>query len=279
MRVFVSGASGFLASNLIRFLSSMEIAVWGSTSRPANEGLGCQKLFSYKLGESADQIDFTGIDVVIHCAHDFSPGHIDQNIEGTKNLFFKAQNQGVRRQIFISSYSAQPDATSEYGIIKFKLENFFLQQDQTVVKPGLIVGNGGLFSRIKKNVIRFPLLPLVDGGNGVVPLVGIQDLCRSVFKLIELDTSGQFYLFLQPLTRQCDMVRTIAKTEGKVVSVVNIPYKIAYGLLKLISFLPLGISLESLKSYHLTQNVTAHSSLGELLGHCMSLEEIIHAAR
>ena len=102
--------------------------------------------------------DLAGVETVVHLAYDRKAA-IELNVEGVKRVFNAAKEAGASRQIFVSSYSARPDALSEYGRLKYLLESFFLECGQTIVRPGLVIGNGGLFGRNMEKILHTPLMP------------------------------------------------------------------------------------------------------------------------
>ena len=54
-----------------------------------------------------------------------------------------------------------------YGKNKYDLEKWFLKIPHSkVIRPGLVVGNGGIYQRISGFVQRFKYLPLPGGGKG-----------------------------------------------------------------------------------------------------------------
>ena len=133
------------------------------------------------------------MDVVVHLAYDRKAG-IELNVEGVKRVFAAAAAAGVSRQIFVSSYSARPDALSEYGRLKYLLETFFLERGQTIVRPGLVIGNGGLFGRNMEQILHTPLMPLLNAGSDLLPVVAVEDLVTAMTTLLHREP-GAYNLF------------------------------------------------------------------------------------
>ncbi len=128
MKVFITGIHGFIAGHLSIFLRDQGYQVCGSTSRrsePPDRQSTPEKIYYHKLGEGFEGSMFAGMDVVIHCAHDFQKGALRRNIEGTLALAEAAKHQQVSKQIFVSSLSARPDAQTEYGKTKYAIEQVF----------------------------------------------------------------------------------------------------------------------------------------------------------
>ncbi len=183
MNIFVTGANGFLGGSLVRHLRQNH-QVHGSVR--SLEGHGANPcIVKMDLRNLSEKNLFAGQDVVIHCAHDFSHQSYEINLKGTKQLFYMAEEAGVTKQIFISSFSALPDAISIYGKTKYALERFFLEQNQTVIRLGLVIGNGGIFAKIARSVLKSPIVPLIDKGQDRVPILAITDFNLAMAEILQ----------------------------------------------------------------------------------------------
>jgi uncharacterized protein YbjT (DUF2867 family) len=130
------------------------------------------------------------VDCAIHLAHDFDgEDGAQRTIDSTLTVVAKLRGAGVRRQLFFSSYSAGEHAVSLYGKTKLAMERAFASQEDIVIaRPGLVIGEGGLYGRIREWAQRLPLIPLPDGGLGKVPVIGIRDLCERTLHLVTMTT-------------------------------------------------------------------------------------------
>jgi hypothetical protein len=98
---------------------------------------------------------FEGMDIVIHLAHDFGENMADMNIQATESIAESAEKAGVSKQIFFSSYSARPDAISEYGVIKYHLEQYF--QERPYYCELDLLSATGMFLKFINAVRRSPI--------------------------------------------------------------------------------------------------------------------------
>ena len=171
---------------------------------------------------------------------DFRRG-AETNVRGTIAWAEAAASAGVRRQVFISSPSALPDAPSEYGRIKYKLERWFLAAGQLVVRPGLVIGLGGLFGRQRAAVLRWPLVPLVGHGNQLTLVIALDHFVDAVARLIERGTPRETSLYYDDRPPMRAFVTAINQAAGRRTTIVTIPAGAAIGLARLARALRLPV--------------------------------------
>ena len=217
MKIFITGIRGFLGANLARTLEARGHRVSGSSSEATH-------IARLRIGEPVDPAIFADTDTVIHCAHDFLPGALERNVRGSRLILEAA---GGRRQIFMSSHSARPDAVSEYGIAKYRIEQEYLEAGQTVVRPGLVIGSGGMFGRHLEMIHRSRVIPLVDGGSDPVAVLALSDFSAAMARVVE--TGGQLVLNLfnrtEPTMRE--IVDTVLRLSHRGALIVPVPYGLA----------------------------------------------------
>lgn len=282
MKVLITGANGFIGSHLCAYYAARGFSVVACSRRPqalsAHSRPGCTEVL-VSLGSKPDPSLFEAVDIVFHCAHDFSPDGDSRNRDGTVELYQLAHAQKVQKQVFFSSFSAHQDAISGYGKVKFELERFFLQHQQWVVRPGLVIGNGGMFGRNVQQILSRRLLPIIDGGSGVIPVISIQDLLASVDQAVTRFPPGAYNLFNPDLVPLRTLMKTVMTVANHHAWLVSVPYKAALSALTLLKHLhiPSPISIDSLKGLKMNDACPHQSDLLTLLPQPSSLEEMIRA--
>lgn len=252
MNIFITGINGFIGKQLAEFLSSDQSnRITGSVS-----GRHQQKTYPIiDLNENFDSAIFQNIDLIIHCAYDLGPDSLKKNIDGTKLIMKKAQEMGVKRQIFISSYSAHSKAESQYGTSKYMIENYCREKNYIIVRPGLVMGHGGLFLKLSNIVEKFIIVPVIGRGQVKFPVILINDLVNSIRSIAYNELSGtEFNLFYPEQVTLMELLKTIAKSKKLKRLFVPIPLVFIYVGLWIANIvkLELPITLENLKGY--TQN-------------------------
>jgi nucleoside-diphosphate-sugar epimerase len=251
---------GFIGSNLREALAVRGHEVIGNRAR---------------LGEAVDPGLFDSVDVLVHCAHDFRAGQMETNVTGAR-LFFDAAREC--RRIFVSSHSARADAAGEYGTSKYQIEGFW--EGETIVRPGLVIGSGGLFGRYLKVIREARIIPLVDGGRDRVAVIGISDLCNALVNLVESGSRGSYNLFNETTPQMREVVETVLRLDERRAVLLPVPFGMALAGVRLGERVGLRMPIrsESLVSMRINRSVVHRSDLKELLSTEMGMEEAIARA-
>ncbi len=255
MNLFITGIHGFLGSAMEGYFRDKGHAVRGS-ARNAAEGV-----VALRIGESFDPAVFHGSDVVIHAAHDFTPGAKEKNLRGTRAWFEAASGA---RQVFLSSYSARPGASSEYGATKYAIEKMFLDAGQAVVRPGLVIGDGGLFAKQRAALRKTPIVPLIGGGTAPVAVIGVGHLLEALAVVVEHGRSGAFNLFYERQPSAREFVRAVKGGRGWILPV---PLALALGAAHAVQALHLPLPFDPGQIRALAANASSpwRPDLDELL--------------
>jgi nucleoside-diphosphate-sugar epimerase len=281
MNIFITGIRGFIAGHLSQYLKEQGCSVSGSTSQPGQserDQLFGGRVFSQRLGDPVEESIFSGMDVVVHCAHDFRRGALNKNVEGAIALAEAAKRQGVKRQIFISSLSSRPDAQSEYGRAKFAIEGYFKERAGVIIRPGTVLGEGGIFGKMVHLVKTFPVMPLLDGGNSQMFVIGLDDLCRSLYQVINgLVNKGEYNLYYPEKVTLKEMLLAIRHLCNSRTFLIPIPATFLLFPLTLLNKLKmkLPIDVENLRGFIKSQAMIYQSDLPKLLPASFSLEDVL----
>ncbi|WP_353411673.1 NAD(P)-dependent oxidoreductase [Arenicella sp. 4NH20-0111] len=265
MRILILGASGFIGSHLAKIASQNNhdvIALCRSGRVTGFQG-STQK---WHMGERLPDDLFTNVDCVIHLAHDFSKKQgAETTIKSTTEIINQAFTANVRRQLYFSSFSAHHNAESTYGKTKFLIEQSISNiPNTTVVRPGLVIGNGGLYANIARAVRLSPFIPLPDAGKATTPVIEIEKLCHESLKLCQ-NTRGvsEANLFEAEHVPLRTLVTSIADRLNKRVIIIGIPSWVLIYCFKIASFLrlPLPVNEDNLTGFLANQSIPHKSTL------------------
>jgi len=237
--IFITAIGGFLGSALGGGLAHRGHRVRGSIHRSQNAAGGATVRLA--LDEPFDAAVFAGCDAIVHAAHDFTPGAYDVNVRGTKAWAAAAAQAGVARQLFISSPSAQERTSSEYGRVKYTLERWFLENGHLIVRPGLVIGPGGLFARQRAALLRTPIVPLIGKGDQPTFVIGVGHFVEAVSRILETGTPRETTLFYEDCPPMRTFVTAVKEAAGQRAIVVTIPPAAAIGLTRLARALHLPV--------------------------------------
>ena len=134
-----------------------------------------------------------GVDAVIHCEWDLDRGPARQ-CHGEPTLMDAARRAGAVRQLFISTCSAHPAAVTERPD-QARRPQWMLDGRHAVARLGVTIGRGGIYRRMSDTLAQHRVVPLIDGGRGLVPIVGIADLGQALAAIVERGRTGLFHLF------------------------------------------------------------------------------------
>jgi nucleoside-diphosphate-sugar epimerase len=189
--VLVTGGGGFIGTALIRrFMAHGWRAIGCGRRQPAGAPNGSEWR-SYDLAWTAlpDEL-FENVDALVHAA--VVKENFELNVEGGTLLLEAAQRRRVKQIVFISSLAAHERAASQYGRQKYVLERLFESRGALVVRPGLVLGDGGLFASICAYLSRHRLLPLIGGGKQPLQTVFVDDLTEAIYGAVTRDLRGTF---------------------------------------------------------------------------------------
>jgi nucleoside-diphosphate-sugar epimerase len=224
--MMITGVTGFLGSALAQHLVSQGHTVLGTSRRARIQVKHLPpevRIEPLTLGGRISPGFFDDLDCVIHCAHDFSQDGLDRNVRGTKELFHWAKASGTRQQAFVSSYSGSKNAVTSYGIAKYQLERFFSEQNSLILKPGLVLGPGGMSGNVLLAAQKWPIFPAPGGSSARFPYVWLDDFVHIVTDAIESQRSGIVDVFYPEFTSLVELARLVRSETGRPFMICRVP--------------------------------------------------------
>jgi nucleoside-diphosphate-sugar epimerase len=227
--VLITGAGGFIARHLAQTLHAAGLRMLGASHSAATLP-GYDRIFPASLGETLlPALAAEPVDAVVHTALATGPDAYRLNVDGTARWLDEGRAAGVGLQILLSTLSAEAGALSDYGRAKWALEQRFAAANEVAFRLGVVVGDGGMYARIRSSATRLPLTPLLDGGRQLLYVVGIDALCTVLRDTIVSNGAGlrgRAWNLVQPepVTLRA-MVEAIQRQAGKRSLLVPVPTK------------------------------------------------------
>ena len=270
--VAITGANGFLGSALVDYFAVKGWNVVALVRNPTRFVIKQKKVSAkqYDMSEPLAEDILKNTDALIHAAYikqtRDSPDSYDRNLHAAENLLAQAKCMGVGRLVFISSMSAHDDAISVYGKQKLASEKLFLQQNATVLRPGLILGNGGIVKEMSDFMRTKHVVPLVDGGKQPLQVIALYDLVTTIEHAIDLNLGGLLTVATPDVYSYKEFYHELSKALDVKVLYVPVPYSILMGAFQLIAFLriPVGVGADNLKGLKMLKAVSTTNDLKKL---------------
>ena len=257
MKILITGISSFIGRGVAPTLVSHGHRVIG-TSRRGLSIDGVERIYNYSLNQEIAHTIFDGVDLIIHLAWDLNPDAIRVNIAGTLKFANAGLICGVSKQIFVSSLSAHPEAVSSYARGKRECEEFFRQNKMSIVRPGLVIGDGGGFKNIFDATQKSRIIPLIDSGKNPIQFIEQSDLNTAMATVVGLYASyPEANLFYDNTITLRDLIRAVAVATNRSLFLVPVPSRLILNVVRLLesAHLPTPISSDQILGY-LSNNKT-----------------------
>ncbi len=218
MRVFLTGASGYVGSYILRTLLARghtpRCLVRGSAADLAVTDPAIEPVQGDVTDPSSFAGAFDGCDAVIHLV-----GIIDErpaqgvtferlHVEGTHHVVAAAQEAGVDRFVHMSANGARPTGGTAYQRTKWEAEQVVSGAafaHWTIFRPALLFGRPDpdrpeFSSRLLRDLIRpFPLLPVFGDGTYELQPVHATDVADAFVQALTLEAAHeQIYVAAGP---------------------------------------------------------------------------------
>ena len=250
MKVFVTGATGFIGGHVARKLRARgdEVRVLARSSEKAEPlvALGCEPVIGDLADGAALAAGLEGCDAAIHGAAIYEVGiptsehrrMYEANVLGTEAVLRAALEAKTPKVVYVSTIGAYgnthgevvdesyehsgKDFTSYYEQTKYEAHRIARRMIDEEGLPGVIVQPGGVYgpadhSAIGKQISdftagRLPLLPFPDLG---MNMVHVEDVADGVLLALDKGVVGQSYNLGGQITTMRELIGTVAEVTGR----------------------------------------------------------------
>ncbi len=276
-RILITGITGFLGANLVRYFHSHgKTVIFGHSRRPeAAAGLFHEEKVKILPEITTEALDTNGIDTVIHLAgiaHDLSGKYREEdyfrvNHEQTAKLYDTFLASKARAFVFVSSVKAVADQSDEvideafapapksaYGKSKLLAEKYLTERQREgknlyILRPVMIhgPGNKGNLNLLYKFVSKGLPWPLGAFRNRR-SFLSVENCCFVMERIVDGHLAPGTYMIAdtEPLSTN-DLIRLISEETGKRAMIMKIPRPLINGAAALGSLLRLPVNRDMLR--------------------------------
>ncbi len=270
MNILVTGGSGFLGINLIRYLvnknyevASLDLADFDYPDMKDKVKVIKGDIRNHVIVETAME----GIDVVVHTAAAlplYTPEEVNStDVKGTRVLLHQAFKNKVDRFVHISSTAVygipdhhpicetdRVDGVGPYGKAKIKAENVCMEfRDKgmcvPIIRPKSFIGPErlGVFALFYDWAKDGKNFPMIGSGNNRYQLLDVEDLCESIHSCLTLPgliVNDIFNIGAKEFTTMKEDYQAVLDYAGFGKKIIGLPAKPIITTLKFLELLKLS---------------------------------------
>lgn len=188
MKIVVTGASGFIAKNLRKYLSEKNIELI-SISRNDFKNFKCEtKIISNNYDEKNLLKKIQNSDVLIHLVgigkQSINTDYDIINTELTKHIVNLSKKARIKKIIFLSGLGVSSNTSLGYFISKYNAEKQIIDSglDFTVFRPSYIIGKDDLFTKNLKKQIKSGEIIIPGSGTYSIQPIHVSDVVKVIFE-------------------------------------------------------------------------------------------------
>lgn len=270
MKALVTGANGFIGSNLVRALRTAGFEVRALVRRESDlrnlEGLDVTFVYGDVRDPASAIAAIAGCDVLFHTAARYTywapdPNEIYRiNVDGTRNLLSVALEAGIDRVVYTSTVStigppkpgevsteeaplSLDDLASAYKRSKYLAEQeairFYRETGLPVVivNPTTPVGRGDLkptpTGKMILDFLNGKMFAYIETG---LNLIDVEDVAIGHLQALERGRPGERYLLGHQNMSLLEIFKALAKITGLPAPRLRLPYGLALGIAHINTF-------------------------------------------
>lgn len=198
MRVFLTGATGFVGSHLRRALVRNDFEVTALVRRPPAAEPGVTWVVGDLLDPRVLAEGMQGCQAVIHLVgiirEQGEATFARMHVQATEQVLAAMRRAHVTRLLHMSALGAGPKPPSEYYRTKWLAEELVRATglDYTIFRPSIIFGPGdGFVSLLAQQIRQFPVLPIIGSGEYPLAPISIRAVVSAFLQALALDGATQ----------------------------------------------------------------------------------------
>jgi uncharacterized protein YbjT (DUF2867 family) len=190
LKIVVTGASGFIAKNLRKYLSEKNIELI-SISRNNFKNFKCETKIITKDYEEKNLLKkIQNSDALIHLVgigkQSVNVDYDMINTDLTKHIVKLSKTSQIKKIVFLSGLGVSPKTSLSYFISKYNAEKQIIDSglNYTIFRPSYIVGKDDLFSKNLKKQIKSGEIIIPGSGRYSIQPIHVSDVVKVIFESV-----------------------------------------------------------------------------------------------
>ena len=227
--ITITGANGFVAKNLRKFLSKNHIKVIAIARKTFQKHHTETAVYSKTLLEKGLQNKLRNCDALVHLigiGKQSSKYNFEDNIDLTKNMIKTCKKSGIKKIVYISGLGITKNSTSDYFISKYKAEQEIINSglNYTIFRPSYIVGKKDYLSKFILKQIKKGIVIIPGSGKYRLQPIFVEDVAKIIVESIyEKKFSNKILDLVGPeIIKFEDFVRYFVKNKKTRIQKINL---------------------------------------------------------
>ena len=187
IQIVVTGASGFIAKNLRRYLSRKNIKLISISQNDFKSFKNEVKIISRNYDEKSILPIIKNSDVLIHLVgigkQSIQTNYNMINVEFTKHIVNLSQKAKIKKFVYASGLGVSDNTSLGYFISKYNAEQLIINSgiNYTIFRPSYIVGKDDLLTKYLKKQIKKGIIEIPGSGSYSIQPIHINDVVKVFF--------------------------------------------------------------------------------------------------
>jgi len=189
-KIVVTGASGFIAKNLRKYLSEKNIELISISRNDFKNFKNEIKIISKNYKEKNFHKKIQNSDALIHLVgigkQSVNTDYDMINIDLTKHVVNLSKKARIKKIIFLSGLGVSANTSLEYFISKYNAEKQIIDSglEFTIFRPSYIIGKDDLFSKNLKKQIKSGEIIIPGSGTYSIQPIHVSDVVKVIFESV-----------------------------------------------------------------------------------------------
>jgi NADH dehydrogenase len=189
-QIVITGASGFVARNLRKYLSEKNIKLISISRNDFKKFKNEYKVISKNYDEKILLSKIKNSDALIHLVgvgkQSIKTDYDMINVEFTKHIVNLSKKAKIKKFVFTSGLGVSSNTSLGYFISKYKAEKLIVNSglNYTIFRPSYIVGKDDLFTKYLKKQIKKGKIVIPGSGTYSIQPIYINDVVKIILQSV-----------------------------------------------------------------------------------------------